>query len=82
LGGDNMPKMLCECGKEIKLHAIPNEYTYMYISEVDYDKYQGRINAEELYRAMDYFIKCPKCSRIWLYKSGNKTPIEYVLTKK
>jgi hypothetical protein len=48
-----MPKVLCRCGKEISLHAIPCPNEWLIISDVVYDRIsETPIDPEVLYREM------------------------------
>jgi hypothetical protein len=61
------------------LQKIPNEDEYKFISDCDYDKYNGEINSEELYMNMESFIKCKTCGRLWFFWNGlDKDPQEYI----
>lgn len=74
-----MPKIICACGEWLSYSNIPCRIEYKFISDVDYDKYEGTIDAELLYQQMRSFIKCPKCERIWFFWDGyNKQPTEYI----
>ncbi len=77
-----MPKRLCKCGETLQLGGIPCDIEYKFISDVDYEKYYGQIDSEELYLNMNSFVKCPKCDRLWVYWNGfDKQPEEYVFVK-
>jgi hypothetical protein len=73
-----MPKITCKCGEFLSYSEIPCTIEYRFISDVDYDKYTGSIDAEKLYGQMKSFIKCPKCNRLWMFWDGySKNPTEY-----
>jgi len=76
-----MPKILCKCGTQIRLNDIPNKYTYLYMSDIEFDNYSNMVDVEKLYLAMNSFIKCPNCHRIWLYEENKEDPIEYIRVK-
>lgn len=74
-----MSKMLCKCGETLFLQKIPNDKEYKFISDVEYDKYEGMIDSEKLYMEMKSFIKCNKCGRLWFFWDGfNNEPKEYL----
>ncbi len=76
-----MPKMLCTCKEILAYSEIPSEIEYKFISDVEYDKFQGKIDAEELYEQMKSFILCPNCHRIWVFWNGfQRQPVGYVQT--
>ena len=74
-----MPKFKCKCGSELRYSDIPCEIEYKFISDIDYDKYHGSVDTEELYLKMKSFIKCDNCKRLWVFWNGYKNePTEYV----
>jgi len=75
-----MPKILCECGEVVPLHEIPCQYQWNLISDEEFERFHGMVDASEIYSAMRIVIKCPRCSRLWVYWDGfDKMPDEYVL---
>lgn len=73
-----MPKVLCKCGHFINLSDIPSPNQRLMISDVDYDKYWGKIDAEELFKEMTLVVVCPNCGRLYIYYDGfDKPPIIY-----
>lgn len=78
-----MPKFKCECGDILSYSEIPCKIEYKFISDLDYDRYEGEIDAEELYGQMRSFIKCEKCNRLWIFWNGfGNEPLEYIQVKK
>ena len=74
-----MPKIICTCKNILSYSEIPCSIEYKFISDYDYDKYQGMIDAESLYQQMNSFLKCPQCERLWIFWNGyNNPPIEYM----
>jgi hypothetical protein len=74
-----MPKIICRCGEALSYSEIPCRIEYKFISDVDYDKYEGIINADELYSQMRSILLCSKCSRLWIFWDGYKSaPTEYL----
>lgn len=78
-----MPGIECKCGNIIKSGEIPNPNEWLLISDVEYDKYSGEIDSEELYQEMKSMLICKQCRRIWVYWEGHqKAPTPYVLDVK
>jgi hypothetical protein len=69
-----MPGIQCKCGNIIKSNLIPNPNEWLVISDVSYDKFSGKIDAEELYKEMKTLLVCNNCKRIWIYWNGNREP--------
>jgi hypothetical protein len=67
-----MPAIKCTCGNVIRYGQIPCPDEFLFISDVDYDKYTGLIDAEELYRNMKSILQCGNCKRLWVYWNGFK----------
>jgi hypothetical protein len=73
-----MPKIVCKCGEILNYSYIPCEIEYKFISDVDYDKYSGMIDSEDLYSNMKSMLLCNKCFRLWVFWLGYKEkPTEY-----
>jgi len=74
-----VPKMLCKCVTILYYGDIPCKLEYKFISDVDYDKYEGSIDSEKLYIDMKSFFKCTDCNRLWVFWNGfDEKPSEYV----
>ena len=70
-----MSKFLCKCGNTIRISGdIPNHIEFLFISDTNFDKYQGKIDAEELYSNMKSVLQCDKCARLWVYADGFQKP--------
>ena len=65
-----MPKVLCKCGNIINCSEIPNSNELLVISDVEYNKYSGTIDAEYLYRNMKTILVCNNCNRMLYYQNG------------
>ena len=65
-----MPSILCRCGEKLGYGEIPNPIEWLAISDKEYDAFACDINAEELYRNMRSFLKCPSCGRLWMFWDG------------
>lgn len=75
-----MPNLPCKCGHVIGLGEIPNPNEWNMISDVEYDRFSGKIDAEELYRLMKSFLVCANCQRLWIYWKGfEHPPVSYIL---
>lgn len=75
-----MPSVICDCGFCIKLGEIPCSAEYLFISDVDYDKFYGLINAEDLYARFKSAIQCQNCQRLMVYHQGfDNPPLVYEL---
>lgn len=74
-----MAKFVCVCGTVIRTSGnIPNENEWKLLSDVDFDKYSGLVDAEELYRAGTIAFRCPISGHLWIYWDGfDKTPQLY-----
>ncbi len=71
-----MPAILCTCGDRISYGEIPCPHEWLFISDVDFDAYEGSVDCDVLYRAMKSFLKCEKCGRLWVFWNGFKHPPE------
>lgn len=77
-----MPAIKCKCGETLRYGEIPNPIEWLFISDAEYDGSAGRIEAEELYRRMNSFLKCPSCKRLWVFWDGFECdPEEYLPLK-
>lgn len=78
-----MPKFLCSCGSVIRYSDILCKIEYKFISDVEFDKYDRTIDADELYFNMKSFFKWPDCNRLWVFWDdfGNE-PKEYIEVSK
>ena len=65
-----MPSIKCKCGEKLCYGEIPNPIEWLAISDVEYESYEGVIDAEKLYREMKSILKCPSCSRLWVFWNG------------
>jgi hypothetical protein len=66
-----MAKLRCACGYVIPLSdGIPNPLEYKFMSDNDFDGFEGLIDAEEIYRACSSMFRCPQCGRLWVFWGG------------
>ena len=74
---------MCNCGSVISYSDIPCKIQYLFISDVEFDKYEGSLDAEELYSNMKSFLKCPDCNRLWVFWNGfENEPKQYIEVNK
>ncbi|RBQ18024.1 hypothetical protein DP939_21880 [Spongiactinospora rosea] len=74
-----MTKLSCECGRSIRIFGeIPNPLEWKIISDSDFDRFQGAVDAEDVYRACISMFRCHGCGRLWVYWGGFEgTPVCY-----
>jgi uncharacterized protein with PIN domain len=73
--GQQLPDTaICHCGTRICYGETPCPYKWQTLSDVEFDKYHGQIDAEALYRAMQSMLKCPTCGRLLVYWEGLTNP--------
>lgn len=65
-----MPGLTCSCGHRINFGEIPCKDEWLFISDVAFDAIVGDVDAEELYRRMRSFLRCPACGSLWVYWNG------------
>jgi len=65
-----MPNLTCGCGEILQYGEIPCTNEWLLISDVEFDKFSGLVDAEEIYKAMKSLIKCTRCGTIWLFWDG------------
>jgi hypothetical protein len=53
-----VPSIQCKCGHVIKFGEIPNPNEWLLISDVEYDRYLGAMDSEDLYREMKSRLVC------------------------
>jgi hypothetical protein len=46
---------------------------------MEFEKFAGRVDAEDVYRATKTVIGCPVCHRLWIFWDKESDPAEYVL---
>jgi len=73
-----MPKLKCTCDHIIGLGQIPSPHQYLIISDVEYDRFEGQVDAEVVYGAMKIIVKCSNCERLHIFWNGfNNPPMIY-----
>jgi len=74
-----MPSLTCGCGKILHYGEIPCPNEWLFISDVEFDKFSGTVDAEEIYKAMKSLIKCSRCGTMWFFWNGFQAePQQYV----
>ncbi|ROO59300.1 hypothetical protein EDC02_1096 [Micromonospora sp. Llam0] len=70
-----MAKFLCICGTIIQTSGpIPNELEWKIISDLEFDRFEGLVDAEEVYVASRPVFKCHTCGRLWIFWRGVDEP--------
>jgi hypothetical protein len=74
-----MAKFVCVCGTIIRTSGdVPNRNEWKLLSDVDFDRYSGRVDVEELYLAGTIAFRCPVSDHLWIYWDGfDKAPQLY-----
>ena len=59
-----------KCGEILHYGEIPCPDEWLFISDVEFDKFSGSVDAEEIYKAMKILIKCSSCGTMWFFGDG------------
>lgn len=65
-----MPKLKCVCGNVIGLGEIPSPNQSLMISDTEFDKFQGTLEVEEIYKSMKIVAHCNECERLHIFYKG------------
>ena len=66
-----MAEWLCLCGQVIRSSgAIPNPDEWHLLSDVDFERFEGQINAEDVYMATTIAYRCPASDHLWIFWDG------------
>jgi hypothetical protein len=66
-----MSKFVCRCSHVLCTSGpIPNPVEWRTISDIDFDRFEGSVDAEEVYRSTETMIRCPVCDRLWVFWNG------------
>lgn len=66
-----MAKFRCVCGETISTSGgIPNPNEWHLLSDVDFDAFQGLVQAEDVYLATTIMYRCPTSGHLWIYWDG------------
>ncbi len=70
-----MAKFLCVCGHIIRTSGdIPHPYQWDLVSDVDFDRFPGLVDAEQIYMAATLMFRCPSSDHLWIYWDGIDQP--------
>lgn len=67
-------KIQCECDNIIWLGEIPSPHQWLIISDEAYDKFEGKVDAEEIFAKMEIVVRCKVCDRLHVYWNGFDKP--------
>jgi hypothetical protein len=66
-----MPGLGCKCGYRISYGEIPCSDEYLFISDTEFESHWDKeLDTQKLYEAMNGFLKCPTCGRLWIFWNG------------
>ena len=66
-----MAKIRCVCGEVLTTSGeIPNPIEWLYISDVDYEGFEGEVYAEDVYEQFGHAFVCPRSGHICIFKRG------------
>jgi hypothetical protein len=71
-----MPGIQCTCGERISYGEIPCPHEWLFVSDKQFEEFSGQIDAEEVYRTMRSFLRCPSCGRLWVFWNGFQNAAE------
>ncbi len=71
-----MPGLNCKCGHRISYGEIPCRDEYLFISDTEFAPYWDEMDVDKLYKAMNGFLKCPSCGRLWVFWNGYQDTAE------
>lgn len=70
-----MAKFTCACGATITTSGlVPNPDEWRVLSDLEFDAFQGLVQAEDLYRAATIMFRCPVSDHLWIYWQGFNGP--------
>lgn len=70
-----MAKFKCVCGETIVTSGlIPNPDEWRLLSDVDFESFQGLVQAEDVYQAATIMYRCPVSGHLWIYWHGFDQP--------
>jgi hypothetical protein len=66
-----MAKFACVCGHVIPMSGpIPNPDEWQLISDVEFDRFEGVTDADEMYRFATVMYRCPQSDHLWIFWDG------------
>jgi hypothetical protein len=70
-----MAKIRCVCDTIIQTSGgIPNELEWKILSDVEFDSFEGIIDAEDIYLESKSMFRCPTCGRLWIFWQDTGQP--------
>lgn len=60
----------CRCGTTLHFGTVPCEVEWKLISDVEFDRFAGMVDAEDVYSAMVSALRCSTCHRLWIFWDG------------
>ena len=74
-----MSKFRCVCGEILTTSgSIPNPIEWLWISDVDFDRFAGSVDGEEVYACFGHAFRCPASGHLWVFEAGmDAAPICY-----
>lgn len=70
-----MARFRCVCGEVIVTSGeIPNPLEWRCLSDVEFDEFQGLVEAEEIYRRSTILYRCPRSDHLWIFWRGFGNP--------
>lgn len=68
-----MSKFRCICGHALTTSGeIPNPDEWLFVSDVEYAKFEGAIDAERLYAEFGRAYVCPVSGHLWLFHNPSQ----------
>lgn len=66
-----MAKFYCVCGYLIRMSGeIPHPYEWLLTSDVEFDKYSGQVDIDQVYMRSIPMFRCPESDHLWIYWNG------------
>lgn len=63
------------CGFQIRTSGdIPNPLEWRLLSDEQFDRFHGDVEAEAIYRATTIAYRCPQSDHLWIYWDGFDRP--------
>jgi hypothetical protein len=66
-----MSKFTCVCGYQIKISGeIPNPLEWRLLSSVEFERFEGEVDAEDVYLSTTAAYLCPQSGHFWVFWHG------------
>jgi hypothetical protein len=73
-----MPSIQCQCGTRLRFGEIPNPIEFLLVADTEFDKVSEDQEWGKLYERMTHMLRCPVCSRLWVFWNGfSELPSSY-----